>query len=241
MLTILFNTLSRHLIATVCRKNAQKYVAYHKRWVLKNMQRILWSALLLPTLATSASFDCKVAATRVEHLICANSELSALDDRVSEIFKNLTEEGHKGASHFRSSQKTWLAARNACVDDACIQQQYERRIANLTCDHDNWTAASAVTTGECAYYTRLELDRSLSLLENRYEKKLTADAESPEHVIKIFTAERKAWKDNREAQCALYGATEGGSDAWKSAFAGLCEVDETKKRITRIKKALDAK
>ena len=64
---------------------------------------------------------------------------------------------------------------------------------------------------------------------------------SSDLLRRVLATERKVWKEYRDAQCAFYGATEGGSDGWKNAFSGLCALDETQKRVTRLNKELGLK
>lgn len=196
--------------------------------------------LHLPTAAIGASFDCRLASTAVERSVCSNRELSELDDALSEIF-TLEIERSKTPFELRASQKAWLLARGRCAEVACVKQQYERRIAELSCDARSATAGSAIGASRCAYYSLQVLERELSQLEERYGQSISEKSNNSEFTIRTFKAERDTWRRYREDQCALYGATEGGSDGWKNAFSSMCEVDETKKRIARLKNELGAK
>ncbi|WP_168224832.1 lysozyme inhibitor LprI family protein [Rhodoferax aquaticus] len=204
------------------------------------MQRIVFTILLLPTLAIGAGFDCKMAATRVERLICANTELSSLDDALSEAF-SFEVERTEFSARLRATQKVWLANRNGCSDVSCIRQQYEHRIAELSCDPKSAMAGSAIGANQCAYFSRRELDRELSLVEESYIRRVSTEDNNPDYLARTFKDEQSAWRNYRAAYCAHYGAMEGGSDGWKNAFAGMCEVDETKKRIARLKNEIGAK
>lgn len=119
---------------------------------------------------------------------------------------------------------------------SCVRQSYEERIADLACNASSRMAGSAIGSNQCAYYSLRLLDAKLSLTEERYGRELAQNSDNAKYTIQTFVAEGKAWRAYREAQCALYGATEGGSDGWKNAFAAMCEVDETKKRIARLQK-----
>lgn len=211
-----------------------------KRWASATMQRIVMTVLLLPTLAIGASFDCKLAATRVERLICANTERSWLDDTLSEAFL-LEVERTEFPAPLRTAQKVWLASRNGCADVSCIQQQYEHRIAELSCDPKSAMAGSAIGANQCAYFSRRELDRELSQVEERYIRSASTENNNPDYLARTFKEDRGAWRSYRAAYCAHYGAIEGGSDGWKNAFASICELDETKKRIARLKNETNAK
>jgi uncharacterized protein len=203
------------------------------------MFRLLFALLLLPTASQSASFDCGKASSRVERLICTNKEISALDDSLSELYSAEVE--RKEIVDLRASQKKWLANRNACVDVLCVTSHYERRIAELACDPKGQMAGSAIGSNQCSYFSLRDLDRELVVLEDRYGKKVAEASNNPEYTKRTFAAEQKAWRDYRSMQCEFNGAMEGGSDGWKNAFAGICEVHETRKRIARLKNELDAR
>ena len=204
------------------------------------MQRILLLVLFCPTVVIGASFDCKKATTRVENLICVNSDLSWLDDTLSETFALEVTRG-EDAAQLRTAQKAWLAARNACTEVTCIQRHYERRIAQLSCDHQSAMAGSARGASQCAYFSLRELDRELLLIEGRYSRRVSQDSNNPDFAIRTFKEEQTAWRSYRAAYCAHYGSIEGGSDGWKNAFAGICEVDETKKRMMRLNNEIGEK
>lgn len=203
-------------------------------------QALLITTLLVSTFAYGAGFDCTKASTKVERLICSDGELSDLDKTLSEVF-SLELDREKDAPGLRASQKKWLAARNSCGNALCIKQQYERRISELSCDPQSRMAGSAIGSNQCSHFSLGVLEQELSVLEARYSKKVLAESNNPEYTERTLLAEQKAWRDYRGAQCALYGATEGGSDGWKNAFAGMCEVNETQGRITRLKQEVETK
>lgn len=200
---------------------------------------LLLALLILASASQSASFDCGKASSRVERLVCTNKDISALDDSLSELYSAEVERDE--IVGLRASQKKWLANRNACADVFCVTSHYERRIAELSCDPKSQMAGSAIGSNQCSTFSLRDLDRELVALEERYGKKVADETNNPEYTKRTFTAEQKAWRGYRAAQCDFYGATEGGSDGWKNAFAGICEVDETKKRIARLKNELGAK
>lgn len=195
--------------------------------------QLLLIVLFVPAMAIGASFDCKKATTRVENLICVNTDLSWLDDTLSETFAlELTRD--EDPAKLRKEQKAWLAARNACTEVACIQRHYEYRISQLSCDPQSAMAGSARGASQCAHFSLRELDRELLFIEGRYSRQVSQGSNNPDFAIRTFKEEQAAWRSYRAAYCAHYGSIEGGSDGWKNAFAGICEVDETKKRIARL-------
>jgi uncharacterized protein len=189
---------------------------------------------LFSTLAHSASFDCKKASAPVERLICSDQDLSALDNTMAELF-TLEVESTEASTAMKKAQKTWLSARNTCRYVECAKLQYEARLQVLSCDPQGRFTGSAIGSSRCSYYSLRALDRELIGVEAGYSTRISAESNNPEYTKKTALAEQQLWRQYRAAQCALYGATEGGLDGWKNAFAGMCEVDETEKRIARLK------
>lgn len=204
------------------------------------MRRIVLIALTLPALAFGASFDCKLSTNRVERLICTNVQLSSLDEALSEMFLAVVEKTEFPA-RLRSEQKNWLSRRNSCADVSCVRQEYEDRIAQLSCDRASPTAGSAIWASQCASLSLDALSQELSLVEASYIRQASVGNNNPDYFTRTFKDEQSAWVSYRSAYCAHYGAAEGGSDGWKNAFSAICAVDETKKRIARLKGEISAK
>lgn len=80
--------------------------------------------------AQAASFDCKAAAGKIETMICANKEVSALDDQLATAYGRLPQRAHDEKGE-KAMQLAWLRTRNACPDLACLSQSYAARIAEL--------------------------------------------------------------------------------------------------------------
>lgn len=103
---------------------------------------------LAPAAAQAASFDCKKAATKVEKLICADPELSRLDERMADAYAAALQSWDgRIAAYTRMSQKGWVGSRALlppgvdqggvyCVDDPtrldCLRGLYRDRIAVLS-------------------------------------------------------------------------------------------------------------
>lgn len=86
--------------------------------------------MVLPGIGAAASFDCSKAGTRTEKMICADSELSGLDERLSEVFQKAVKQS--ASQENRLQQKRWMSEeRDRCRDSACISATYKRRIAQL--------------------------------------------------------------------------------------------------------------
>ncbi|PXX49895.1 XAC2610-related protein [Aquitalea magnusonii] len=84
--------------------------------------------LLLPMLATAASFDCSKAASATEQAICRQPALSALDEQVAAAYRQHNQQGL-----LQDNQRQWLAGPRAeCKADAsCLQNVYQQRLAQL--------------------------------------------------------------------------------------------------------------
>lgn len=94
----------------------------------------LMLAIAIP--AASASFDCRKASEDFEKIVCADPQLSALDDSLATAYRTLMDTA--GASGIlRDSQRTWAVERRRdCMSDqakasACLRKEYGARIAQL--------------------------------------------------------------------------------------------------------------
>lgn len=96
-------------------------------------QRPVLLALLstLPMHALAASFDCQQASTLVEFAICADPELSALDQRLEQAYRHTRQSGMPGSENEWKAQKDWLAERNRCSSLTCLMSAYAERSASL--------------------------------------------------------------------------------------------------------------
>jgi uncharacterized protein YecT (DUF1311 family) len=104
-------------------------------------------ALALPLGASGASFDCARAASATEHLICADVQVSDLDNDLADAYARALR-GPAGAA-VRHAQQEWIGrVRAACKDAACLRQAYVERIAALTA---RAVAAADVCTAVTGY------------------------------------------------------------------------------------------
>lgn len=89
--------------------------------------RWLW-LLLLPAVATAASFDCSKASSATEQAICSQPALSALDEQVAAAYRQHNQQGL-----LQGNQRQWLAGPRAeCKADAtCLQSRYQERLQQL--------------------------------------------------------------------------------------------------------------
>jgi uncharacterized protein len=92
----------------------------------------LLAALLAPALCTAASFPCDKAQSRVEKAICADAELSQLDEYLARYYGGARAGLGTGAACLAADQRAWLSnTRNACADTACMKKAYLERLGEL--------------------------------------------------------------------------------------------------------------
>jgi uncharacterized protein len=63
-------------------------------------------------------------------------------------------------SQLRTSQRAWVRSRNTCKSAQCLEQSYERRIAELAC-MDGPALASAIGVSTCASAALRRMDHEL--------------------------------------------------------------------------------
>lgn len=105
--------------------------------------------------ANGASFDCRKARTPTEADICADAELSALDDRLGRAYARAIARASSSIERkrIRAEQRTWLAERDKCLDYhhdlVCLERSYKRRLALLENEVSptTWRVPAASTQG----------------------------------------------------------------------------------------------
>jgi uncharacterized protein YecT (DUF1311 family) len=85
-----------------------------------------------PKRLPSAGFDCALAASPVEHMICGSDALAEADRTMSERYF-ASRKGLRGAAKQRllGNQRRFLSRRDACHDEACLVGLYMARAAEL--------------------------------------------------------------------------------------------------------------
>ena len=88
-------------------------------------------------MATGPSYDCdKVEANSIEELICKDNGLAALDRMLSIIYSAAAKKAANAHPPvLKAEQRGWIKGRNECWKShdkrACVQDEYQRRIAEL--------------------------------------------------------------------------------------------------------------
>jgi uncharacterized protein len=88
--------------------------------------------LVLTTIeARSASFHCNRARSTSELLICADRELSKLDDELAKLYLR-AKQSSRGSAEFKAeSDSEWRRRESSCVDRTCLLTWYSNRRAQL--------------------------------------------------------------------------------------------------------------
>lgn len=98
--------------------------------------------------AAGPSFDCTRVTSRVNRMICASPELSALDRQLADHYRVLLAQSGSEAAALRREQAQWLhEVRDPCRDVACIAQAYAVWDAVLVARSRRLAFASAGAAG----------------------------------------------------------------------------------------------
>lgn len=99
---------------------------------MKHLAPAILALFLLAPAAQAASFDCAQASTEIEHRICGDAELSALDETLGDRYVRALAKADDPRA-VKTGQRAWLRGpRDACADATCMKAAYAARIADLT-------------------------------------------------------------------------------------------------------------
>ncbi len=79
----------------------------------------------------AASFDCSQMANQIEKLICADIELSILDEKLAAAYKRALDAPATNEP-LKRQQREWLYTRDACTTATCLKKSYEARLLQFT-------------------------------------------------------------------------------------------------------------
>jgi uncharacterized protein len=113
--------------------------AYHQNEIYLPVLSLFIVLFLFVTTARSEgpSFDCsKVSTGSIEEMVCKNENLSALDLKMAEVYKEATEKAvNEHPPVLKAEQRGWIKGRNDCwkSDDKkkWVEDSYKLRIAEL--------------------------------------------------------------------------------------------------------------
>ncbi len=99
---------------------------------MKQIAWIILGSLAFVESAHSAGFDCTKASTKIEKLICADSELSKLDSILMDVYRLTIDKNIEKANAIQD-QRLWLKnERNTCENIDCLWDFYQARITKLS-------------------------------------------------------------------------------------------------------------
>lgn len=95
---------------------------------------MLLAGAFLTNHAEAASFDCRKASTATEKLICADGNLSSLDEKLQKTYQAaLTAVAPSDKKELIAEQRNWIRyTRDICSDAACLGKVYAARIDLLS-------------------------------------------------------------------------------------------------------------
>ena len=190
--------------------------------------------------AAAASFDCKKASSRIEHLICDDIDANYYDGQLQAAYQGALDRSNH-PEQVRQQQRDWLKQRDACGDSACVAAASKKRVALLSslsdepeiCSDDRTLAINACGD-EYNRRADLELARYLAAARKRLiddaadDKVFTASRDA----IPKFDASQKVWQAYRKAECeAVY--TDWSDGTIRGAMYNACYLALTKER-TRV-------
>lgn len=94
---------------------------------MKNFKWMCLLTLAMSCAAQGASFDCAKAQSKVEKLICADADLSRLDEKMAVRYKEVLKISPQ-SDELRQTQRRWIRERNACPDTKCLSISYALRL-----------------------------------------------------------------------------------------------------------------
>lgn len=224
--------------------------------------KLLLTIVLFSTTAHAASFNCDQASTKVEKLICSNTQISKLDEELSSAYKNaLAKENN--SQQLKNEQRAWIKKRNSCIDSECLIIEYKRRISELRSNNKKpqqlsyikeecsdrpecWPEGSAMHTGltlrkeeqDMMKKVQVKHEELIALISIKKEingKEYLAD----ERLVKAVKAQQAVWEDYKYKECELIGALSGGASTWKSARSVNCALNLTTQRYKRLRDAVN--
>ena len=80
----------------------------------------------------AASFDCAKAQSRIEKTICADAEVSTMDEHLARYYQAARAALQGAVQCLAADQRQWLSSvRNKCADSACLKNVYLERLSEL--------------------------------------------------------------------------------------------------------------
>jgi uncharacterized protein YecT (DUF1311 family) len=194
------------------------------------------------SIAEAASFDCAQARSKIEKLICTNTELSKLDSALGRAYANaLSDLPSDDVQDLVKSQQTWIkSVRNKCLEVECLQDSYRARLEELMDAVTDLYCDRAINTAEMDGCNGMQLER-LDREMNKTYSALLKEMETPDCCFstkhdeaRTFAIDAQAlWLKFREAECRGHYATMSNGTL-RGSFYSMCAISLTKDRIKQL-------
>lgn len=101
-----------------------------KKW--RRVYLLLFVALLqlIPAKTQAVSYDCSKTTTKIEKMICADAELSKLDEQLKNVYQDVYKHTADPVG-LKMEQRQWLKERESCQSALCLIKAYSTRLASL--------------------------------------------------------------------------------------------------------------
>ncbi len=217
-----------------------------------NMTRIRWGILLVAigwaVAASAASFDCNKAVTDIEKTICSNTDLSALDEEISQVYRSLD----KGGRYYEAivnSQRRWIRQdrqpyvfdfedqRNflevASLLSNCLSEHKFNECTNQAdqlsqkCMEDGNYSTASMRGCSSVYIRALRIVESYE--SNEWQRLHTSDPET----LALFKTARGLWLEFIQADCDWMFSEHRQGTIASSVYQG-CMLDHLNERVSTI-------
>mgnify|MGYP001627241469 CR=1 FL=1 len=220
---------------------------------MKSFKSLGLAALVLSGTVQAASFDCAKAQTRVEKMICADAELSKLDEEMARAYATSLQDKSR-ANAARQTQRQWVKERNACGSAECVKQSYKNRLHGLVVTKPLIDATEIVSElSRRSHIAPPELEKLLSdcsqnqlsmnicifrdfiaieyEMQNTFAKAL-ARLQNQCHLT--LKENQTRWERARDQQCNKQADAEAEGGTMRPMLYNACRIAATKERITIV-------
>lgn len=97
---------------------------------MKMVVLLTLALIVLPILAVAAGFDCSKASNSSEKMICANDELSRLDEQLTHAYRSVMA-STQDREALKQRQRAWIKERNQITEADAMIRFYQERLEQL--------------------------------------------------------------------------------------------------------------
>ncbi|WP_367875647.1 lysozyme inhibitor LprI family protein [Ralstonia pickettii] len=119
--------------AAQSRTRLSRFPWVHPMTPFRGISAIAFAIALLPTATHAASFDCAAARSPIEHAICNDAQLSALDSQLADTYRAALNKHGVDTNELKAAQRDWLKQRapSSQIDVEELKYAYRTRIDEL--------------------------------------------------------------------------------------------------------------